>query len=142
MFRAMSIVTGVRKLVCVQYIVNRIVQTVRGQLVSVQILSIAVNHVKMGKPIMGVCLGMQLFFEKSQEFGNHHGLGLIKGEVIKFRKNSKFDKVPQIGWNRIKFKKDKENKFFNGLSSINYMYFVHSFYVVPTKKKVVFSTTH
>ena len=110
-------------------------------LIKLDLINPILNHVKMGKPIMGVCLGMQLFFEKSQEFGNHPGLGLIKGDVIKFRKNSKFDKVPQIGWNRIKFKKDKENKFFNGLSSINYMYFVHSFYVVPTNKKVVFSTT-
>ena len=100
-----------------------------------------IDHVRKGKPIMGVCLGMQLLFEKSQEFGNHFGLGLIKGEVIKFRKKSKFDKVPQIGWNKIKFNNHKESKFFNGISNMNYMYFVHSFYVIPNDEKVVFSIT-
>jgi glutamine amidotransferase len=100
-----------------------------------------IDHVMRGKPIMGVCLGMQLLFEKSQEFGNHFGLGLIKGEVIRFRKKSKLRKVPQIGWNKIKFNNHKESKFFNGISNLGYMYFVHSFYVIPNDEKVVFSIT-
>ena len=96
---------------------------------------------KSGKPMIGICLGMQLLFESSEEFGNHKGLGLIEGEVIAFDK-SKMDmenhKVPHMGWNRIF---NKPNQLFEGLSENPYLYFVHSYHVV-TNDKYTIGTTH
>ena len=80
-----------------------------------------------GKPILGICLGMQLLFESSEEFGSHEGLGLIKGKVIRFDE-SKFEeklKVPHMGWNRMF---TKEHPLFNGLDDMHYLYFVHTFH--------------
>jgi len=82
-----------------------------------------------GKPIIGICLGMQLLFESSEEFGSHEGLGLIKGKVIHFD-SSKFSeplKIPHMGWNRM-FTKD--HPLFNGLDENHYLYFVHTYHVV------------
>jgi glutamine amidotransferase len=81
------------------------------------------------KPILGICLGMQLLFESSEEFGEHEGLGLIKGKVVAFD-TSKFDrmlKVPHMGWNRMF---TKEHPLFKGLDEEHYLYFVHSFHAV------------
>ncbi|MEA3499070.1 MAG: imidazole glycerol phosphate synthase subunit HisH [Campylobacterota bacterium] len=93
-----------------------------------------------GKPMIGICLGMQLLFESSEEFGLNKGLGLIPGKVVAFDK-SKMDmddhKVPHIGWNKL-FHKD--NKLFKELEN-PYLYFVHSFHVV-TDDKYTIGTTH
>lgn len=93
-----------------------------------------------GKPMIGICLGMQLLFESSQEFGHTDGLGLIPGEVVAFDK-SKMDmedhKVPHMGWNRVF---NKENKLFEGLKD-PYLYFVHSYHAV-TQDKYTIGTTH
>ena len=81
-----------------------------------------------GKPILGICLGMQLLFESSEEFGEHKGLGLIKGDVKAFDE-SKFSeplKVPHMGWNRMFTKK---HPLFEGLDEMHYLYFVHTFHV-------------
>ena len=81
-----------------------------------------------GKPMLGICLGMQLLFESSQEFGNHEGLGLIKGNVVKFDVQ-KFEeplKVPHMGWNRMFTKK---HPLFEGLDDEHYLYFVHTYHV-------------
>ena len=79
------------------------------------------------KPFMGICLGMQLMFEKSEEDPTVEGLGIIKGRVEKF-KNIDL-KVPEIGWNSVS--KPKESKILKGLEDNSYFYFVHSFHVVP-----------
>ncbi len=80
-----------------------------------------------GKPIMGICLGMQLLFEKSFEYGEHEGLGLIKGAVRPISDViSKDLKTPHIGWNSLKFKKD--SKIFKYIHDGDFVYFVHSFY--------------
>jgi len=64
------------------------------------------EFIKSGKYVLGVCLGMQLLFEKSQEFGEHKGLGIIEGEVVRFDKSiEKRYKVPHMGWNKMFFKK-------------------------------------
>jgi len=83
---------------------------------------------KSGKFMLGICLGMQLLFERSGEFGNHEGLGLIKGEVVKFsvQKFSKPLKIPHMGWNRMF---TKEHSLFDKLDKNHYLYFVHSFHV-------------
>jgi len=86
------------------------------------------NFAKSGKPMLGICLGMQLLFESSEEFGNHEGLGLIKGKVIHFDA-SKFSeplKIPHMGWNRM-FTKD--HPLFNALDENHYLYFVHTYHV-------------
>lgn len=80
-----------------------------------------------GKPIMGICLGMQLLFEKSFEYGEHDGLGLIKGEIRPISDVIPPDyKIPHIGWNSLEFK--KSSKIFKYISNGDYVYFVHSFY--------------
>jgi len=93
-----------------------------------------------GKPMIGICLGMQLLFESSEEFGDTKGLGLIEGKVVAFDK-SKMDmadhKVPHVGWNKVF---NKESKLFKGLEN-PYLYFVHSFHVV-TKDEYTIGTTH
>jgi len=81
-----------------------------------------------GKPLLGICLGMQLLLESSEEFGLTDGLGLIEGSVKKFDK-SKFEhklKVPHMGWNELFIQKD--SKLFNGMNKEIYLYFVHSFH--------------
>ncbi|DAB40314.1 MAG TPA: imidazole glycerol phosphate synthase subunit HisH [Sulfurovum sp. UBA12169] len=82
-----------------------------------------------GKPLLGICLGMQLLFESSEEFGSHEGLGLIPGKVAAFDE-SRFDhprKVPHMGWNELF--KQKETPLFKGLPDAFYLYFVHSYHV-------------
>lgn len=81
-----------------------------------------------GKPLLGICLGMQLLFESSVEFGDCAGLGLIEGEIVKFD-TSRFDqrlKVPHMGWNQLHVK--KETPLFKGMPESFYLYFVHSFH--------------
>ncbi len=99
------------------------------------------------KPFMGICLGFQLLFSESEEFGNHKGLGIFNGIVKKFpfeNGSSKKIKVPQIGWNQI-YKFDNGNSWENSpLRSIKegeFMYFVHSFYVDPNDDKIKLTKT-
>ena len=93
-----------------------------------------------GKPMIGICLGMQLLFDSSEEFGDTQGIGLIPGKVVAFDK-SKMDmddhKVPHVGWNKL-FNKD--NKLFDKLKD-PYLYFVHSFHAV-TDEKYAIGMTH
>lgn len=83
---------------------------------------------KSGKPLLGICLGMQLLLESSEEFGHTKGLGLIEGKVVEFDK-SKFDhrlKVPHMGWNELFVQRD--SKLFKDMKREIYLYFVHSFH--------------
>ncbi|MEA1920290.1 MAG: imidazole glycerol phosphate synthase subunit HisH [Campylobacterota bacterium] len=87
------------------------------------------DYAASGKLMLGICLGMQLLFDSSNEFGNHEGLGLIKGHVQEFD-SSRFShplKVPHMGWNRMF---TKEHALFKNLDEAHYLYFVHSFHVV------------
>lgn len=84
------------------------------------------------KPIFGLCLGMQLYFTKSEEDGVHEGLDLLKGSVVKLPESVK---IPQMGWNSIEIKKD--SKFLEGINSGDYFYFVHSFYAKPEEDVTV-----
>ena len=98
------------------------------------------EFVKTGKPIIGICLGMQLLFESSEEFGFTKGLGLIPGKVVPFDKSAMDmdeHKIPHMGWNKIF---NKPSKIFEGLNN-PYLYFVHSFHVV-TQDKYTIGTTH
>jgi glutamine amidotransferase len=99
------------------------------------------DFVQTGKPFMGVCLGLQLLFTNSEEFGNHKGLDIIKGTVKKF--DSTKTKVPQIGWNKIyKDFNTWENSPLEDTINNEFMYFVHSYYVIPSNKNVVLTNTN
>ena len=96
------------------------------------------NFFKTGKPIMGICLGMQLFFEKGYELGEYEGLGLIKGEVlsnseISLKKNEQLN----IGWNSIFLK--KENGLLKNCITSSQMYFIHSYFCKPKNRKIITS---
>lgn len=93
-----------------------------------------------GKWMLGICLGMQLLFQTSQEFGSHEGLGLIPGSVVPFD-TSRFDtplKVPHMGWNKIFL--HHHSALFNGLEKSFYLYFVHSYHALTDAKYVIGST--
>ena len=106
------------------------------------------EHVKKGKPFMGVCLGLQLIFSESNEFGNHKGLNLIPGKVRKFSskgRSASGRKVPQIGWNQIRSGRNPslwEKTPLKNTRDKEFMYFVHSFYVIPNDKSVILSETN
>ena len=89
---------------------------------------IVVRQAKAGKPLMGICLGMQLLFEKSLEYGEHDGLGLIKGTVRPLDGYlPEGYKIPQIGWNSLEFHGGK-HPVFKDVPDGAFVYFVHSFY--------------
>ncbi len=93
------------------------------------------EQAKKGKPILGICLGMQLFMSRSEE-GNCDCLAVIKGNVQKFKTKLK---VPQIGWNAVDVKND--TKLFKGIPRNSYFYFVHSYYCSPAAKKSIVGET-
>ena len=94
------------------------------------------EQVAKGKEIMGICLGMQLLFEKSYEFGEHQGLCLLKGSVIPMEGTIPAQlKIPHIGWNALHF--CKESKLLRYIKEEDCVYFVHSFYVDPGAESVV-----
>jgi len=91
------------------------------------------SFVESGKPFLGICLGMQLLMERSEEFGTSKGLGILKGEVLGFEPHyceDIFYPVPQVGWNKIsKKEKSWDNSLLNLSNDLDFMYFVHSYYV-------------
>jgi len=100
-----------------------------------------------GKPFLGICLGMQLLFERSHEFGLFDGLGIIKGEVIRLDQNQdttqKTLKIPHIGWNKIEPPRHKKwtYSFLKNVPSQSFMYFVHSYHAVPEDPDIILSNT-
>jgi len=94
--------------------------------------------VRQKKPFLGICLGFQLLFSESEEFGKQKGLDLFAGRVVGFHADENL-KVPHMGWNRIEKKTD--SLFLEGISNGDYVYFVHSFYVVPDNRSIVATTT-
>ena len=89
------------------------------------------DYVKDDTPVLGICLGMEMFFEKSEE-GNENGLGVIKGDVIILPPSMK---VPHMGWNNLEIK--KSGKILEGVKDDVWVYFVHSFMVKPTNNDVI-----
>ncbi len=98
------------------------------------------NFYNSGKPILCICVGMQILFEKSAE-GRIPGLGILKGSVKKIpesKNNEKF-KVPHMGWNQLNLKNN--NKLFDGVDNNSNFYFVHSYYCDPEEDKIISGTT-
>ena len=97
--------------------------------------------VKKGTPLMGICLGMQLLFEKSFEYGEHEGLGLLKGKVIGMENTIPENlKIPHIGWNSLKF--TSTSPIFKYINEGDCVYFVHSFYAVDCEDFLIATTDY
>lgn len=97
---------------------------------------VIIEQASKGKKLLGICLGMQLLFEKSFEYGEHKGLGLIKGEIRPIKDVIPQDlKIPHIGWNSLDF--TKENELFRYIKNGDFVYFVHSFYATSCDEAVI-----
>jgi len=99
------------------------------------------EEAKNGKPLLGICLGMQLLFEKSYEYGVHEGLGLIDGNVVPMVGSLPENlKIPHIGWNSLHFK--NQSPIFKYLNDGDCVYFVHSFYAETDEKNLIATTEY
>ena len=96
------------------------------------------NVIEKGTPFLGICLGMQLLFERSEESMGVEGLGILKGEILRIP-DSQGLKVPHIGWNALSF--PNEGRLFRGISEESYVYFVHSYYLKAEDARIVTATT-
>jgi imidazole glycerol-phosphate synthase subunit HisH len=95
-----------------------------------------------GKPFLGICLGYQLLFEKSEENPGVRGLGHFKGSVVRFRfPRTSAKKVPHMGWNTLALKTRAQTAYLKGIGPRDYFYFVHSFYPAPKDASLIASTT-
>lgn len=96
--------------------------------------------VERGTPFLGICLGLQLLFEESEEFGPVRGLGLLRGRVVRFRERDDPDfRIPHMGWNQIRAR--QEAPALRGIADGSAVYFVHSYYVEPADPGLVAATT-
>jgi len=95
--------------------------------------------VKQGTPFLGICLGTQIIFDRSEEDGGTKCIGLIPGLVRLFKPVERFDKVPQIGWNNVSLR--RQHPVMEGIGNDSYFYFVHSYYPAPTDKECVLGET-
>jgi len=99
--------------------------------------------IRDGRPFLGICLGLQLLFSESEEFGLHKGLNVIPGRVIRFpvglKEGNEELKIPHMGWNQLSFK--SRSPLFTGIDEGTNVYFVHSYYVKPDDESVITTTT-
>lgn len=114
------------------------------ELTNLKLIDVLVDAIKKGKPYLGICLGLQVLFSESGEFGRCPGLDIFKGKVVRFPvgddscRESRL-KVPHMGWNEITIKRN--NPLLEGVPDRSYLYFVHSFYVVPEDGSIVSTVT-
>ncbi|MFY0543220.1 imidazole glycerol phosphate synthase subunit HisH [Brevibacillus sp. H7] len=95
------------------------------------------TYAESGRPILGICLGMQLLFDRSEEHGHHTGLKLLAGEAVRFRGDYK---VPHMGWNQLSVKQSR-HPLLDGVQNGDYVYFVHSYHVRVTDPSVLLATS-
>lgn len=107
------------------------------ELTNLALVDAVVHAVHKGKPYLGICLGLQVLFSESAEFGRCRGLDIFRGKVERFPESEL--KVPHMGWNALTLKKD--NPLFDGIPDKSYFYFVHSFYVAPEDEAIISTTT-
>ena len=93
---------------------------------------------KKGTPFLGICLGLQLLFERSDEAPGVEGLGILKGEILKIPEKEGL-KIPHMGWNSLEF--PREGKLFAGIKENSYVYFVHSYYLKAQEEEIVTAVT-
>ncbi len=106
------------------------------RLQELDLTSIIRDAIRLGKPFLGICLGLQLLFEKSSEGGKINGLGILPGSVERFTSL----KVPHMGWNQLNIKNSK-CPLFSGVENMSNVYFCHSYYVKPADQKLTATTT-
>ncbi len=107
---------------------------------------VALETARSGKPFLGICVGMQLLFDESEEMGRHRGLGILPGRVLRFDERNlgtaaRGVKVPQIGWNALHFGNGPRVSLFDGLDENANVYFVHSYFCRPDDKSVIAAET-
>lgn len=95
------------------------------------------DYISRGNPFLGICLGLQLLFERSKESPGKSGLGIVTGDVLRFKGKVK---IPHIGWNKLKIR--KRNPLLKGIKDGSYVYFCHSYYVQPREKGVIIGQTN
>lgn len=99
-----------------------------------------VEQAKEGKPILGICLGMQMLFDKSFEYGEHEGLKLISGNVVTLSDKAEGLKIPQMGWNKLDFR--YPNPLLKYTKCGDYVYFVHSYYATDCEVNTIATTEY
>jgi glutamine amidotransferase len=105
-----------------------------------ELLAAASEFIETGKPFLGICVGYQALFERSEEFNScAAGLGVFTGKVVRFREQAGL-KIPQIGWNQIRLTKS-DCPIYRGIADGSYVYFVHSFFPKPTEAGVIATET-
>lgn len=105
-----------------------------------KLLAAITSYVHARKPLLGICLGMQILFERSEEFGYYKGLGLFQGEVrLLFKSNLHSPKLPHVGWNQIVY--NRRSSILSNVSSGDFVYFLHSYKVVPSNTSLVLAKT-
>jgi len=107
------------------------------ELTNLGMTDVLVEAIKKGTPYLGICLGLQILFSESVEFGSCKGLDIFKGKVVRFESSEL--KIPQMGWNQLNIKNN--TPLFNEVPDKSYFYFVHSFYVVPDDEGIISTTT-
>lgn len=102
---------------------------------------VIIEQARGGKPIMGICLGMQLLFEKSYEYGEHKGLGLLRGSVVPMQGAIPSElKIPHIGWNALNIR--AEHPIFKYVKENDYVYFVHSYFATDCENSLLSTTEY
>lgn len=96
------------------------------------------DAVQRGTPLLGICLGLQLLFDESEEMGRHEGLKLVRGKVVRFPETNNI-RIPHMGWNALKIRKSEP--LFKGVPDGAMVYFVHSYFPVPDDNSVIAATT-
>lgn len=111
------------------------------QLISSGLYEVVLDEVRQGKPILGICLGMQLLFERSYEYGDYEGLGLLEGEIVPIKDYVGEEyKIPHIGWNKLSFK--KSSPLFKYVNDGDHVYFVHSFFAKGCEQSLLATTDY
>lgn len=95
------------------------------------------KHLKLGKILLGLCVGCQILFNKSNEFGNHEGLNLLNGEVEKITEKKDI-KLPNVGWFKLNI--NQKEKIFENISNDEFFYFTHSFHCIPFEESEIMCT--